>query len=63
MLITAAIMAGVIIAIGYLCLVFKIGFMVGDATEHTGFDVGFYMITICSLLALPFAIGIGIYNS
>jgi hypothetical protein len=50
------IMAVVIGVIGYVCLAFKIGFMVSDATENTGFNAGFYAITVFGLLALPIAI-------
>lgn len=44
-----------VLAIGYLCLAVKIGFMVSEATEHTGFDAGFYMITVIGLTTLPLA--------
>lgn len=41
---------------GYVVLSVKIGFMVGDATRKTGFDVGFYLMTVFGMLALPFAV-------
>lgn len=41
---------------GYVALSMKIGFMVGDATQGTGFDAGFYLMTVFGMLALPFAI-------
>ena len=50
------IIGAVIAAIGYICLAVKIGFIVGDVTEKTGFDAGFYAMTVFGLLALPFAI-------
>ena len=42
--------------VGYISLSIKIGFMVGDATLWTGFDAGFYIMTVFAMLALPFAI-------
>ena len=41
---------------GYIVLSVKIGFMVGDATSGTGFDAGFYLMTVIGMFALPFAI-------
>lgn len=41
---------------GYVVLSVKVGFMVGDATRNTGFDVGFYLMTVFGMMALPFAI-------
>lgn len=41
---------------GYIVLSVKIGFMVGDATINTGFDAGFYLMTVFGMLALPVAI-------
>ena len=41
---------------GYIALSVKIGFMVGDATINTGFDTGFYLMTVFGMLALPVAI-------
>lgn len=40
-----------IFVIALLCATFKVGFIVSDMTEGTGFNVGFYMITVCGLLA------------
>ncbi len=37
--------------IGLACLNIKIGFIVGDWTENTGFHFGFYMITVVGLFA------------
>jgi hypothetical protein len=51
-----AVMGTVLGAIGYLCLAFKIGSIVGEATEDTGFDYGFYLLTTVGLIALPLAI-------
>jgi hypothetical protein len=39
-----------IAVIGLLCLDVKIGFMVSEATENTGFDMGFYMMTVIGLI-------------
>jgi hypothetical protein len=50
-----------LVAITYLCLVIKIGFLVGDKTLHTGFNFGFYMITVVSLILLPICVAIGIF--
>lgn len=41
---------------GYVALSMKIGFMVGDATQGTGFDVVFYIMTVFGMLALPIAV-------
>jgi len=48
--------------IAYLCLVIKIGFWVGDIALGTGFDFGFYMITVVCLIALPVCVAIGIFG-
>jgi len=40
-----------IVVIALLCINVKIGFMVSDATENTGFNAGFYMITVIGLIA------------
>ena len=54
---TALILIALVVAIiGYGCLAVKIGFWVGELTENTGFDAGFYMMTTCGILAIPFAI-------
>jgi hypothetical protein len=49
------IMGLVIGAITYVSLCVKVGFIVADATEDSGFQFGFYMITVLSLIALPIA--------
>lgn len=41
---------------GYLCLSIKVGFIVADLTEDTGFDAGFYMMTVFGMLSAPVAI-------
>lgn len=41
----------VILAMGLLCLDVKAGFMVSDATEASGFSVGYYMMTVFGLIA------------
>lgn len=49
---------GVVVGItGYLCLSVKIALIVGEWAEGTGFDAGFYLMTVVAMLALPFAIG------
>jgi hypothetical protein len=37
--------------IGLLCANVKVGFIVSDATQNTGFDTGFYMMTVVGLTA------------
>lgn len=58
-LIAIEIIASVVAAVGYACLCIKAGLMVLIATERTGFNFGFYMMTVIGLLALPFAIFAG----
>lgn len=41
----------VVLVMGLLCLNVWIGFKVGDLTEDTGFDAGFYMMTVVGLTA------------
>ncbi len=41
----------VVAVIGLMCLNVKIGFIVSDWTEHTGFSAGFYMMTVFFLSA------------
>lgn len=43
-------------AVAYICLSVKIGFKVAEATEGSGFGVGYYMMTVVGMLALPPAI-------
>jgi len=59
MLTTLTILAAVFLGAGYLCLCIKIGFTIGDLARNTGFDFGFYMMTVATMVALPFAIFIG----
>lgn len=51
-----SILGFVIGVVGYLCLAVKAGLIVSDWTEGTGFSAGFYMMTVCGLVALPVAI-------
>lgn len=41
----------VVLAIGLSSLNIKIGFVVGDLTKNTGFDYGFYMMTVLGLFS------------
>lgn len=50
------IIATVAFIIAYICMAIKVGFWVGDLTQNTGFDWGFYAITVVTILAIPFAI-------
>lgn len=50
------IMASAIAIAVYATVAFKIGFYVADKTEHTGFDIGFYIITMVIFIAMPIAI-------
>ena len=50
------ILATVAFAVFYFCMAVRIGFWVGDLTQNTGFDAGFYAITTVTILAIPFAI-------
>ena len=57
-MIALSIMATVLGLTAYLCLAIKLGFWVGKKTESTGFDVGFYMMTVIGLITLPIAIAV-----
>lgn len=61
MLTAITIVAAVVAITGYVCLCMKAGFMVADLTEDTGFDAGFYLMTVFGLVALPVAIIIGFF--
>lgn len=51
---------GIVGATAYVCAAVKVGFVVLNATEDTGFGVGFYAITVMGILALPIGVGIRI---
>lgn len=54
---TALLIIAVVAAIvAYICMAIKIGLWVGERTLNTGFDWGFYAITVVTILAIPFAI-------
>ena len=50
------ILATVAAIVAYICMAVRVGFWVGDLTRNTGFDWGFYAITVVTILAIPFAI-------
>ena len=50
------IIATVAFIIAYICMAIRVGLWVGDLTQNTGFDWGFYAITVVTILAIPFAI-------
>lgn len=41
----------VVLVVGLLAIDVKIGFIVAEATENTGFSFGFYIITVLGLIA------------
>lgn len=41
----------IVALVGLVCLNVKAGFIVGEATENTGFDAGFYLMTVLGLTA------------
>lgn len=45
-----------VIIIGVLCLNIKAGYIVAELTENTGFDAGFYMMTVVGLIALELSL-------
>ncbi|SCY69745.1 hypothetical protein SAMN05660666_02531 [Novosphingobium aromaticivorans] len=49
------IMGTVLGVVLYISCAVKIGFIVADKTEGTGFDAGFYMLTVFGLIAMPIA--------
>lgn len=40
----------------YVAVAVKISFWIGDLTEKSGFAFGWYMVTVSTLAAIPFAI-------
>ena len=60
-MIALTIMALALAAAGYVCGAIKVGFIVADATEKTGFGLGFYVMTVVGLIALPFAIAAQVF--
>jgi hypothetical protein len=54
---TALLIIGTVAAIVfYICAAVRIGFWVVDLTANTGFAAGFYMVTVITILTIPFAI-------
>ena len=53
----------IILAIFILCANFWIGYKVLDATAGTGFEIGFYMMTVLGLLAFEISATVFIVNS
>ena len=53
-------MALVIGATSWLCLSIKVALVIGEKARDTGFALGFYLITCFGMLALPFAVVIGV---
>ena len=55
-MIALTIIVAVAAIIAYICMAVRVGLWVGDLTQNTGFDWGFYAITTVTILAIPFAI-------
>lgn len=45
-----------------ICLNFKAGFKIADATKHTKFSEGYYMVTVLTLFAIEGSVTAFIIN-
>jgi hypothetical protein len=52
----------VVAVMGVMCLNVKVGFIVSDKTEDTGFGAGFYMMTVIGLMAAEISAVAFIYS-
>ena len=52
----------IVLIVGLLCLNVKIGFIVADRTRGTGFEAGYYMITVFGLVGIEIATLLTIFD-